>query len=522
MKVLVASEYHMLSTGYALCYKHICESLHNAGHEVTELASYGNENIREHVEYAKNCPWDVYLNIPNQKSPDYKRYIEAKKKDAATEHGSWNFNNIVLDCMPDVVLAIRDHWYDKHIIDSPLRPYYNVILSPTVDSRPLKADWIDTYRQADKITSYNQWSEDWLKTQMGTDNIVPHISPGVHAAYKRLDTRYCRAKFGIPFDRKVILTVMRNQGRKRYPELFEALAGLNDVYLHCHCHYLDRYWDLPKLAAQYGVQNRVYFTYKCGACADISVDFYQENGKCNKCNNNKEICSVQDGITPDELNLIYNNCNIYVQWANSEGFGISPIEAAACGKKVITVDYSAQEDVGDKVLAHKIKPIMLQREVYTLCNRAIPDNNALISYLNNDDSWIYESQPIIESTNKYYNWALNGDKWVELVNSCAPRNNWGESPRLIHPPSLERLSKLNNVEFMKACILSIVQDPSLLGSHMHAESLERLNKGSFIPHGRDTPVAVNKETIYNHFIYLLEKRVKWEKEKNRVLESGKK
>ena len=520
MKILVVSEAHWLNTGYALCYKHICESLHNAGHEVTELACYGNENYKEHVDHAEKCPWNVYLNIPNQNSPDWKRYVEAKKTDSATDHGSWNFNNIVLDCMPDVVIAIRDHWYDKYIIDSPLRSYYNVILSPTVDSMPLKSDWIDTYGRADKITSYNQWSEDWLREQMGTQNIVPHISPGIHPAYKKLDIRYCRAKFGIPFDRKVLLTVMRNQGRKRYPELFQALSNLDDIYLHCHCHYLDRYWDLPKLAIQYGVQNRVYFTYKCKSCADISIDFYHENGKCNKCNGNKEICSVQDGINPEDLNLLYNNCNIYVQWANSEGFGISPIEAAACGKQVITVDYSAQEDVGDKVLAHKIKPLALQREVYTLCNRAIPDNGELVKYLNNGDNWSYDSQAIIDSANEHYNWVSNGAKWVELVNSCLPRNVWDKSPRLIHPPSLEALEKLNNVEFMKACILAIVQDPTLLGSYLHAESLERLNKGSFIPQGSDQQRAVNKETIYNHFIYLLEERVKWEKEKNKVLNSA--
>lgn len=522
MRILVVSEAHWLNTGYSLCYKHICESLHNAGHDVFELACYGNENIREHVSAAEKCKWTVYLNIPDKNSKDWPRYSESKKSNSATEHGSWNFNEIVLDCMPDIVLAIRDHWYDKFIVDSPLRKYYNVILSPTVDSMPLKADWIDTYGRVDKLTSYNQWSENWLKTQMGTSNIVSHISPGIHKSYKPLDIRYCRSKFNIPFDQKILLTVMRNQGRKRYPELFEALSKTNDIYLHCHCHYLDRYWDLPKLASQYGVENRVYFTYKCKSCTNISLDFYLENGRCSKCGGQKEICSVQDGIETDDLNLIYNNCNLYVQWANSEGFGISPIEAAACGKKVITVDYSAQEDVGDKVLAHKIKPIMLQREVYTLCNRAIPNNEALAEYLNSEENWKYDSKAIIESANENYNWENNGSKWAELVNSVVPRNCWANSPTLIHPPSLEAIQKLNNIDFVKACILSIIQDQSLLGSHFHAEALERLNKGSFIPHGGDQPHVVNKQTIYNHCIYLLEERVKWEKEKNRAIESAQK
>jgi hypothetical protein len=66
MKVLVVSEAHWLNTGYALCYKHICESLHNAGHKVFELACYGDENVREHIIAAEKCPWTVYLNIPEK------------------------------------------------------------------------------------------------------------------------------------------------------------------------------------------------------------------------------------------------------------------------------------------------------------------------------------------------------------------------------------------------------------------------------------------------------------------------
>ena len=104
-----------------------------------------------------------------------------------------------------------------------------------------------------------------------------------------------------------------------------------------------------------------------------------------------------------------------------------------------------------------------------------------------------------------------------MVESLPPRNNWEDSPTLIHPPSLEAISKLSNVDFVKACILSIVQDDSLLGSIMHAETLEHLNKGQFIPHGSDQPKVVNKEIVYNKFIYMLEERVKWEKEKNKRL-----
>jgi glycosyltransferase involved in cell wall biosynthesis len=47
--------------------------------------------------------------------------------------------------------------------------------------------------------------------------------------------------------------------------------------------------------------------------------------------------------------LIYNLFDLYIQYHNSEGFGIPVIEAAACGTPVIATDFSAVCDVVRKV-----------------------------------------------------------------------------------------------------------------------------------------------------------------------------
>ena len=526
MKVLVVSEYHILNTGYATYYKNICEALHGAGHEVFELAAYGNENLHEHVQAAKKCPWNVFLNIPSVKNQSaWAAYNESKNTKFDTDFCSWNFENIVLECLPDVVIAIRDHWYDKFILDSPLAKYYTVILSPTVDSRPQRFDWLGTFQKVDVLTFYTQWSEDWMKAQYNGPNIVKHVAPAAHPSYRPLDKEMSRKKLGLPLNNKILLTVMRNQNRKQYPYLLEAFSRVKDksTLLYCHTHFEDRGWDIPKLLLQNSISDRVYFTYKCTECFDISSDILKINNVCTKCNSKKEVCSVQEGTTTDELNFVYNSADLYVQWANSEGLGYCQLEAAACGLKIITVNYSAPEDVADKTLSFAIDPISLQREMGTLCNRAIPDNNKLVELLDDEQSWIYNKDEALEKLNENYNWEETGKEWVRLVGSITPKNNWEDNTTLISPPSFESIKDLPVFDFVKRCILNVVQDESLLGSILHCESLEHLENGTFIPENKITGAKdnvskqVTKDMVYKKFFNMLENKVKWERRKNELL-----
>lgn len=527
MKILVVSEFHILNTGYATYYKNICQALHNAGHEVVELASYGDSNKPDHVKAATEAPWNVYLNIPPVSDRGtWANYQHAKKTKFATEFGSWNFDSIVLAEKPDVVLAIRDHWYDKFIIDSPLSRYYVSILSPTIDAMPQRAEWIDTFKFADVITAYNQWSEDWIRKQTGLKNIVKHIPPAPNDIYKPMNKDKARTTLGIKKDAKILLTVMRNQIRKRYPELFDAISKINDpnIYLYCHCHHMDHGWDLASLALQYGVGHKVLFSFKCNHCYKISTKLFNTNAKCERCGGPQEICSIDNGATNDDLNTIYNAADLYVQWHNSEGFGIPTIEAASAGLKVITVTYSAQEDVAGKIDSFPIPPKLLEREIGNLCYRAIPDNDKLIELLNDPNTWQeYDREKVSKFCRENYNWENTGKAWVKLIENITPKNNWEDSPVLKSPPSFERLKNLNNYDFVMSCILDVLQDPRYVGSYVHSKTLDELETGISVPDDSATGkkqnifLKVTKEMVYQRFFQMLEEKVLWERRKNQTL-----
>jgi glycosyltransferase involved in cell wall biosynthesis len=529
MKVLLTSEFTGLkTTGYSLYYLNLATALHKAGHKVIELASYGDENIHEHVEYAKNCAWSVYLNIPNNNDENNKKLYEERDNETHdSKFGSWQYERVCLSELPDVVISLRDYWYDKFIIDSPLSKYMNVILSPTCDARPQKSSWLDGFSKTTVLSSYNEWAENWLKTQYGGKNIIGAISPGVSPAYYPLDKNACKAKLDLPKNKRVLLTVMRNQGRKRFPELFEGFANFNDpnTILYCHTHHQDRGWELVTLATQCGILDRVYFTYKCKNCSDVKASIFNVSKKCNKCGAEMAISSVHDGVETEQMNTIYNSCDLYVQYANSEGLGYPQIEAAACGKRVLAINYSAMEDIIPKIGAIPLNYLTLETELTTGCKRAIPDTAHLVSVLKDNSIWDYNIAEIIEKTQKNYNWENTGKEWVNLVESLSPKNTWAEQFAYKQPLEFAQLKNLNNVDFVKNCFIHVARRPDLLGTYMHAEILNHLEVGSFIPEDKFTFVKSNfmipikKDAVYNRLRRMYETEMSWEKARVKRLQS---
>lgn len=54
---------------------------------------------------------------------------------------------------------------------------------------------------------------------------------------------------------------------------------------------------------------------------------------------------IANPISDEELANVYKCFDIYVQYANSEGFGMPQLEAANSALPVISVDYSAMSSV---------------------------------------------------------------------------------------------------------------------------------------------------------------------------------
>ena len=119
--------------------------------------------------------------------------------------------------------------------------------------------------------TYSDWAGKVLQQQSGGKiNYLGSAPPSAHPAYSPSDDKDAVKSLGMDPDWKIVGTVMRNQRRKLYLDLFEAFRLLlnkvdNDpsYKLYCHTSYPDMGWDIPELLQQYNLSSRVLFTYVC-------------------------------------------------------------------------------------------------------------------------------------------------------------------------------------------------------------------------------------------------------------------
>lgn len=442
----MCSEASFLSSGFSIYAKQILSRLYATNkYEIAEFASYANINDPRDRE----IPWTIYANAVQKDDPRFKEYSSRPDN----MFGRWRFDRVVIDFKPDVVIDVRDYWMSYYQENSPCRKYFHWVLMPTVDSAPQQQSWINTYLSADAVFTYSDWGANILKEQSANKiNYIDTASPGVDLnSFKMLDRAKCKQSLGVPQDSIIIGSVMRNQKRKLIPDLFQAFRKLLDkyeknknylgkkIYLYLHTSYPDAGWDIPELLKEHRLANKVLFTYSCKKCGHTTANtFHGPLGICRKCmSNTKAFPSVTSGVSTDQLAVIYNIFDMYVQYSICEGFGMPQVEAGACGIPIATVNYSAMCDIVEKLKAY---PIAVKREFKELETRAIrvyPDNDSLIEII---EKFISLPEPIQNKkrlqtrqlVEKHYNWDDIAKKWESYLDSIDKtyRSDWSKTQYL--------------------------------------------------------------------------------------------
>ena len=484
-RILFCNEFSELKTGYSVYGHEVLSRLYQSGrYDIFELACYSHHSDPRNYQ----VPWTVYSNLPDENN---QKHMEVYSSNPHNQFGEWRFEEVCLDCMPHFVCDIRDFWMMSYQFRSPLRPYYNHCIMPTVDAYPQNEEWISSYATADGVFTYQNWSKKVLDFESaGKIKTLGAASPAADTAFQPMDRDTIRKSVGLE-DFKIIGTVMRNQRRKLFPDLFGAFKAFldqtkrTDIYLYCHTSYPDMGWDIPKLLLQYGLVSKVLFTYVCKGCSHVHPNFFNDVVvACPKCGQiSSGMANVQVGVDNNVLAAIINMFDVYVQWANSEGFGMPIIEAAACGTPVIGVDYSAMSDCIRKVGGVPIEPIALTMELETGCFRAVPNNDKLIDKLIMFFETLDESQRQelrVKARRAYtanYSWDTTAEKWANYFNTVnIERYNaaWG-SPARIHNIPQDYPKNISNAMYAKWLISEVLGEPRFLNSYMESRLIRDLN-----------------------------------------------
>lgn len=177
----------------------------------------------------------------------------------------------------------------------------------------------ETYKGFDRVLDYSLFS----CRITGNKEHLPH---GIHSAVFKPQPRH-EARAGVIksgftglTDKSLLIGIVAtNQARKNW-QLGMATARIlldrgHDVRLWCHTDMLDRYWSIPNLIVDYGLQNRVAVTTQ--------------------------------RFTDAQLASMYCACSVTL-CIGVEGFGFPAAESLACGVPCICGSYGAQAEFAPK------------------------------------------------------------------------------------------------------------------------------------------------------------------------------
>lgn len=482
-RIFIANDASFLNTGYGVYGKEIISRIHKSDkYEVAELGCYAdikNPNI-------KSIPWKFYPNGVKNDDPRFQQFASNN----LNQFGQWRFNRCVADFKPHIVFDVRDYWMYYYQDTSPYRPYFSWVIMPTTDSYPPKIEWLYTYQNAELIVPYTDFAKKVLQETCGNRiNLFPKIAnAGINPDefYPIEDKTEHKIRL-LGQDLNIVGVVMRNQKRKLIAELFLAFKSFLEqlkaskydelykkTFLYLHTSYPEENgWDIPSLLLEYGLLDKVYFTYKCRNCLKVSYAKFDPSLKvCNNCNHRSvSISGTNNSVTTPELNHIYNLFDIFIQYAICEGFGMPQVEAAACGLQIASVDYSAMTEIAEKLNGIKIPVQKLFREMEINADRAYPDNDFTAKMLydffvnTSKESKTQNSKIIREKTLSTYTWDSVYKVWEEAFDSIdiSKKVSWdSKSVSQVQNMSVKVPNNLDAKEFVEFICLNVINDPNLL------------------------------------------------------------
>jgi glycosyltransferase involved in cell wall biosynthesis len=505
-RILMCNETSLNHSGYSIYGYELLSRLHKTGkYEIAELAAWGRENDGG----KQNLPWKYYPVVPNDKAEQ-----EKVRSSPSLMFGEYNFNQVCLDFKPDIVFDIRDYWMTTFEEKSPARQYFKWVVLAPVDSIPQKPDWIKTYTNADAVLTYTEWGrQELIKQSNGNINAVAAAPYGIDFnKFQVWDKKELRKSIGFDEDINIVGTVMRNQARKLYPDLIKDFRLFLDkapaeiakkTFLYLHCAYPDHGWHIPNLLNEFGISHKTFFTYNCLNCRQVYPSKFNNGTTYCKFCGQKKATMPHPGtaIQTSELNQIFSLFDIYVQYANAEGLGLSQMEAAGSGTPIMSVDYSAMSEVVRNLKGYPIKVAKMFRELSLEAWRALPDSddfvNKLIDFLSKPyEKRVEEGLIARKATEEIYNWETITATWEKVFDQQIPLDKWRESAKL--PLEMKTPPEgLNDLDYVNWLNINVLNRRDFINNHITVELATALQNG-YVTDGNNRP-EFKRENVLGYF-----------------------
>jgi glycosyltransferase involved in cell wall biosynthesis len=311
---------------------------------------------------------------------------------------SWDLTKIdqtIDDLAPDTVIVSGHATEIASVAESRHRSMVNLIGYCFFEGESLHSKLKKRLDKFDKIIVPSYWAS----TEVVSDVIPLGVDPAFF--HPLSNKKEIKKEFGLE-DEFVIGYVGRNQFRKQLPILFEAFSILYSHKSYEDCRLLlvtdpkdAAGWDLEELTEEYKLSGKV-------AILDSPYAF-----------SDKFLCRA------------YNAMDIMISPSMGESFGLTLLEAMACGTPIMATDCSAVSGLLPK-RAQLIPAAHTLILPWDNSKYSLADLNKLLEmldlvYFNRDIlvNWSYEG---IEKA-KDMTWNSCGQKWHELIASLSTEND---------------------------------------------------------------------------------------------------
>jgi D-inositol-3-phosphate glycosyltransferase len=302
----------------------------------------------------------------------------------------------------DILFIINDIWIADKMIDS-LKSKIKTVLYFPVDAENHDPKWYDCLDKVDRAVVYNKFGLDValkarsdIKYQIIEHGIDHNIFYKTHA-----DRKEAKKILFKPVQLQksfIVLNAGRNQPRKRLDITLRAFQKFakdkKDVFLYMHSGLIDCHIDTYRMAKELGFEDKLMSSTKVPGPPNLNIE---------------------------DLNKLYNACDVGINTGLGEGFGLPNAEHAATGAPQIVPDHSAltelYQDCG--VLIPAKIPFTLDQISTTAKMVTIEDTvNALELLYGNKDLYNKHAELCYTKFNQEkYSWKYIAQQWYELFNS---------------------------------------------------------------------------------------------------------
>lgn len=265
-------------------------------------------------------------------------------------HGTKRIAGIVNMVRPAVVLIVNDLGLVAQYLAAmaPVDHRLKVVAYVPVDSGPLAAEYVRGIASLDRIVVYNQFAAETLAAAsnevraedpsfvLPPMSIIPHgvdtqvFRPLFPLTGNLVEARKASRRELLPDsealnDAFIVLNANRNQPRKRIDITIAGFAKFaadkpDNVMLYLHMGMTDIGWDIRELARRHGIMDRLIITHDGDNVP---------------------------GSSPEQLNRIYNTCDIGINTSEAESWGLTAFEHAATGAAQIVPGHTGTREIWD-------------------------------------------------------------------------------------------------------------------------------------------------------------------------------